>query len=415
MSILQVDSDLAASIRAWGLQAQHEQAPRLRTDSRRSSSPMTAARAATLQWAMQTANRTARQLADEGVRMDSERVDRFAQDLCEATVAGLGWRTEGGEIRSDSLRTDASWFAPGALTAPMEGALIRPAYTPRILAASIPTRTIPAWAETYPSGAISEAGNVALYRPGMTNIPTVGANSTHVQRGVHTFVNKTSRDFMVLMRAEHADFSVVQADAQAAQEAFARFRESTLVTGVAGIDFRGLNDIGITRYQSTLDYSSGSTTMDAMHADLFDGANSIRVNAGYRGQGFDTALIGPSLAAAIMRKSNYDVGGTASGADLMMALTKINASLATSLQSSGISMMMEAPALDELGAADESGMLLFSRSDGNSLRQVVAMNAAPVRTNSSLTAEETLYAARLGGLELRSTLNVGLFVAKVRS
>ena len=348
-----------------------------------------------------------------GQRIDERRAREFAHDIMAGMVSGLGWRVSADRIDAAGWRADASWFSPDALTA-REAGVIRPAYVQNVLSEAIPTRTVEAWAESLETApAISHAGSVAVYRSGMTNVPYVTGEATYRRIPIHDIVTATRTDWKVAFQSNRSPFSIAEENATAVRVAMAQFIESALVHGVTGLDFIGLNQLGANRYRSSLDYSSGATTMDQIWADLIAIPEAIRVAAGYRGVGPNTVLIGPRWAAKIRAKANFSAGGN-NETDLLTALRRSSSGLAQALDAGSIDEIMVAPSLVGLGGeADRDGMLLFDRNNSMALRQIVAMAPSPVRTASTLTADETLWNARHAGLDLANGLSIGIATAKV--
>jgi hypothetical protein len=399
-----------ASLKMWHDSAAENQAQSLRTDSRRSVAPVTAARVAIKQFALETATSAAVEL-----RKDEAARDTFANDIIEAMAYGLGYGEVDGEIRCDSLRTDAAWFAPDALLT-RDTQLIKPSYAPRMVSSSIPVRSVEAWKERYEIGAMSYSGKMTVMQPGTNDVAYANVQASFRYRDMHTFGVKTRTNWMQMMASGSAAVSLVQEQAEAARITAAEFAETALVNGVARIDFDGLKQIGCTNYYSTVNYAT-ETNMDVLYADFVRGIQAIAVAAGDRqsptGTGTNTMMIGTRLARALARKSNFNAGGNLTGDAFLAAIMRANASLGAAMDSAGISRIIKAPSLNGFGAANRDAALLFDVNDDRALRQVVAMTLAPVRTHENLTAKETLFVMRHGGLDLANALPIGILTVQV--
>lgn len=405
--LLDVSAD---SLKMWHDQAAQNQAQSLRTDSRRSVAPVTAARVAIKQFAMEVATNTANEL-----RCDEAKRDTFASDIVEAMAYGLGYAEVDGEIRCDSLRTDAAWFAPDALLS-RDSQLIKPSYSPRMVSASIPVRSVEAWKERYKVGAMSYSGKMTVMQPDTNDVAYADVQTGFRYRDVSTFGVKIRINWMQMMQSGSSAVSLVQEKAEAARITSAEFTESALVNGVAGIDFHGLKQIGCTNYYSSVNYST-ETNLDVLYADFVRGIQAIAEAAGDRqsptGTGTNTMMIGTRLARCLARKSNFNAGGELTGDAFLAAVMRANASLGAAMDQAGISRIIKAPSLNGFGAANRDAALLFDMNDDRALRQVVAMTLAPVRTHENLTAKETLFVMRHGGLDLANALPIGIFTAQV--
>lgn len=411
MDIRTITTEQEAGIRTWleGAAASNQ-----RTDSAVSRTPraVMGARNAIRQHAREVAHTTYNKARMAGHTVTEARRDEFERDLVEAMASGLGIHKDGDALRCDGFRTDASWFPPDALTY-REPGLVRSPFAPRVLSASIPVRNVDAWAERFQVGTVAGSGSVAPYRPGMTDIPRVGVSTNYRQRPVHTFVTSTSINWMHALQGARSDINIVAENAEAARDAFGEFFEEALVNGVAGLDYNGIAQLGATRYTSTVDYSSASLTLDDIYRDFATMVQSVRETAGFRGSPPNTLLLGSRWANRIKRTSNYAAGGDSNGSLLIASLAGAEAGLARAMGQAGITEIIEAPSLTGFEGSDYDGALLIDRMDAKGLRHVVAMTPAPVRTHSSLDADETLWAARDGGLDLANGLAVGVAKAQV--
>jgi hypothetical protein len=377
------------SVRTWLQSADDRHGRSVRLDSRQSVPGLTAARIAARAWA-----------ADLATQAPADRREDVTSELVRAVGHGLGWRADASEVRCDS------WYGPGALT--VEADLVRPAYAIRRLSEVIPTRTVPSWAEYVPGGAIAHRGSVALYRPGMTDIPRADIDYSERQVRVHTFVARTGNDWQSLLQAPRADFSVVAEQAEAVRQTFATWKEEALIAGVAGTSFAGLQQIGVPRYTSTIDYGSGSTTLDQIYRDIVALIQTPEIEAGDRGNPPDTLLIGTRWHRAIQRASGFSTGSGATGSDILAMLQRVGPGLA------GIARIVPAPSLSRWqGSATVDAALTLDSRDVTSLRQIEAMAPAPVRTASTLTSDEQMWACRHAGLDVGSALPLTLATATV--
>lgn len=361
--------------------------------------------------AVEVARRYSERIAHQGVVAGHLRADQaasFAADIQRGTMEGLGWSVADGRLRSD-----ASSFAPGSLT-DVEGGLIRPAYTERVLSGLLPVRMVDADAEFFqPSGSLSQGGKMALHRPGMTNVPYADAAVGYIQQPIHTLVIATRVDWREAMVGRRSAIDIAAEKAAAAKEIAANTQEQMIVNGLPGINFRSLANIGLVRIVSSVDYSS-NPTMDSAYADLMRIVQRLREASDYAGSSPNVMAIGPRWAYAIRRLSNFAAGGSGTGSDLLATLAGANAGLAAAIGAAGITRIIEAPSLRDFhGDSTLDGMVLLNTSQPNGLRQVMAMPLSPVRSASSLTADETLWAMRTGGLDVQDGSGVAIAEATV--
>lgn len=395
-----------SSLRSWVEHAHHQQAGSLRADSRRGASPLVdGTRAMVRAWATDSIDATIRH---SGVRLDEQRRNRLIADAADAAASGLGLRVEGNTVRCDS-----AWYAPDSLTF-RDGDPLRPQYAERTLSETVPTRTVPQWAADYLPGAVAYSGSVAPYRPGMTEIPQIGVAAGYRRRPVHSFVAKTQIDWLSLIQAQRADFSVVAEQAQAASIVFAEFVEKALSTGIPGMDWTGVPDLGVAKYYSSVDYS-GSPAINDVYADLTRLIQCAVDVAGDRGRAPDTMLIGTRWLRAIARTNNLAAGGGGmTGSQMIADKLLMQSELERVMGSNGIRRIIPCRALTSYGGDSTlDGALLLSAADNQALRQIVAMAPAPVRSFSSLTADEQLWACRHGGLDAQDALPIAVGVATV--
>lgn len=396
------------SVRSWIEHAHHAQAPTLRADSRRGATPLLdGTRGLIRQWAADTIDSAARQ---GGVRLDEARRSRLVVEAADACASGLGLRVDGSTVRCDS-----AWYAPDSLTF-RDGDPLRPQYAERTLSETVPVRTVPQWAADYLPGAVAYSGTVAPYRPGMTEIPLIGVAAGYRRRPVHTFVAKTQIDWLALIQAARADFSVVAEQAQAASTVFLEFIESALSRGIPAMDWTGVSQLGVARYHSSVDYS-GSPAINDVYADLTKLIQSAVDVAGDRGRAPDTMLIGTRWLRAIARTNNLAAGGGGmTGSQMIADKLLAQSELERVMGSNGIRRIIPCRALTSFGGDSTlDGALLLAGSDSQALRHIVSMAPAPVRSFSGLTADEQLWACRDGGLDAQDTLPIAVGVATVAS
>lgn len=397
-----------APIRSWVEGAHHAQAPQIRLDSRRSATPLLdGTRALIRAWAANAIDETAHR---GRVRLDERRRTALVVEAADACAQGLGLRVDGQTIRCDS-----AWYAPDALTL-SEGDPMRPQYAERTLSETIPVRTVPQWAADFQAGAVAYSGSVEPYRPGMANIPTIGVAAGYRRRPVHTFVAKTQIDWLALIQAQRADFSVVAEQAQAATVVFAEWQEAALSRGIPAMDWTGVPQLGVARYYSSVDYSpSGTPTLGDIYADLTRLIQCAVDVAGDRGKAPTDMLMGTRWLRAIARANNLAAaGGGMTGSQVIADKILAETELQRTLGSNGIRRIIPCRALTSFGGdATLDGALLLDASDPRALRQIVAMAPAPVRSHSSLTADEQLWACRHGGLDAQDTLPLAVGTATV--
>jgi hypothetical protein len=394
------------SVRSWIEHAHHTQAPLLRQDSRRGTSPLLdGTRGLIRQWAADAVDATARQ---GGVRLDEKRRAALVVEAADACASGLGLRVDGQTVRCDS-----AWYAPDSLTF-KDGDPLRPQYAERTLSETVPVRTVPQWAADYLPGAVAYSGSVAPYRPGMTEIPLIGVAAGYRRRPVHTFVAKTQIDWLALIQAQRADFSVVAEQAQAASIVFAEFQERALAAGIPGLDWTGAYQLGVGRYASSVDYS-GSPAINDVYSDLTRLIQTAVDVAGDRGRAPDTMLIGTRWLRAIARTNNLAAGGGGmTGSQMIADKLLAQTELERVMGSNGIRRIIPCRALNSWGGDSTlDGAVLLAASDSQALRQIVSMAPAPVRSFSGLTADEQLWACRHGGLDVQDALPVSVGFATV--
>ncbi len=397
-----------ASVRSWIEHAHHAQAPALRMDSRRGTSPLLdGTRGLIRQWAADSIDASARH---GGVRLDEKRRAALVVEAADACASGLGLKVEGQTVRCDS-----AWYAPDSLTF-KDGDPLRPQYAKRTLSETVPVRTVPQWAADYLPGVVAYSGSVDVYRPGMTNIPLIGVAAGYRRRPVHTFVGKTQIDWLSLIQAQRADFSVVAEQAQAASTIFLEFVEKALSAGIPAMDWTGVSQLGVARYHSSVDYS-GSPAISDVYADLTRLIQCAVDVAGDRGEPPDTLLIGTRWGRAISRTNNLAAGGGGmTGTEMLTQKVLAASEFERMLSGNGIQRIISCRALTSFGGDSTlDGALLLKSTDSQALRQIVSMAPAPVRSFSGLTADEQLWACRHGGLDAQDTLPIAVGVATVAS
>lgn len=395
-----------AHLRSWVERAYHNTVGAVRMDSRKSLHPLLdGTRSLIRSWAAETIDGAAR---TSGIRLDEKRRTALISEAADACASGLGLRSD-----ANGVRCDSAWYAPDSLTF-RDGDPLRPQYAERTLSEVVPVRTIPQWAADYLPGAVAYSGTVAPYRPGMTDVPLIGVAAGYRRRPVHSFVAKTQIDWMQLIQSARADFSVVAEQASAASVVFAEFIEHALATTLPGLDWTGVNTLGVARYASTVDYS-GSPAINDVYVDITRLIQCAVDVAGDRGRAPDTMLIGTRWLRAIARTNNLAAGGGGmTGSQMIADKLLAQTELERVMGSNGIRRIIPCRALTSFGGDSTlDGALLLDSGDSQALRQIVAMAPAPVRSFSGLIADEQLWACRHGGLDAQDALPIAVGTATV--
>lgn len=348
-------------------------------------------------------------------RADEERMAQINGVMVEA----LGLREVDGRMDGMTARAD-SYTLPGELIA-RDGNPIRVRDQRRALQENVGVRNVEPGAEVYETNAIDYEGKASIVRPGDTNIPHADFGTKGTKRLLHSIVTRTAIDWERLLYSA-GSISIAGEKAEAADRALKTALETVLALGATGTDLRGLfgiNSLIAAKRHSAVDMSLDATTLAAIYTEFMAWADSIREANGYRGGVGDTLGIAPILFAKLRGKSNLAAGGSATGANMFMALAGQNAQLGEALKAMGISQVIEIPAFNVVPGSvgtetDRAGAVIYDRGNSDGLRHVLALAPSPVRTSQTLTADETLWALRTGGLEAPDATAVGIATFKVR-
>lgn len=324
-------------------------------------------------------------------------VERKAM-IARALTRALGIREVNGAMRHDS------YFVPGDLTAPA-GAPVKARRQPIGIQQTLRVRSVPPNVRRVPTNYVSYGGDAAVMTPGMSQFPRADIAVAQKEIQVSWFVTSTMMDWMDEMYASAASaVSVVAEKAEAARRVLEYTLEQVLVTGLAGLDWRGLIDLQGAAYQSGVDYSSSATTLDDIHEDIVRMSQAAQSANEFRGTQPDTLLAGPRFFQLLSQKSNYDAGGFLDGAGqfgavMMAAQGGPQARVGKLFADLGINQVILAPKLQGFRGANRDGVIWYNAGNEQGLRHVLAQAVAPVRTHTDLGGTETLWAMASAGLE----------------
>ena len=395
ISELELESQLAQAHEKFGAD--------IRTDSARPSPPRVVQQRAQIRSFVEQKAQLAARL---GTRGDVGQ-DRKYQ-IMQAIGEGLGLKMVNGEFRSD-----AYVFAGEGIDGGFE--TIRQVNVPRALSEMIPVRNFDPAARLVKMRSIERTGSGTLWKSEQTVVPHSSYDAGSILRQVHHIVTKTSIPWDALLYGTLSDIDIAQESAWSARETLLDIKEQVLVNGFTGTDLQGLNTIPIPKFTSLLDYSNGSVDFEDAYSDLIKYMLQIKAANYNRGGLGNAMLIGPALIARLLPLNNFAAGGDANGLDYFSAMAQNESGSSRLFRSMGINTIIEAPALDNFGGDPTLSAALFFRMPAGpgGLRQLVGMEPAPVRSASTLTHDETLWATTIGGLEANVKESAGLFVAKV--
>lgn len=402
---LDVRSD-EAGIRRAAEDAHRAHASGVRLDGRRSATPGIAGQRAMIRHFVDGIIEGAKE--HMGTRLDAAQANTARLDLELAIADGLGLQVHG-----DEVRMDAASLMPRDLFSATEPVIFgdepETAFTDLV-----PKRNIDTWAEYVPTRTGALTGSFAPFRNGQKSAPIVGAEYSEQVRTVVSMVAKTQTSFVELAQAPLTSVNKVADDARAAREVWMKLREAALIEGIPNTSWKGLEEIPAPVYASTVNYSTAS--LADIYADLINMVQDLRAAADDTKAPQTGMVLGMAQAwvDAIVQKSNISAGGSMTGPDVLGMLVADNAGLSMALRQAGISRIVAAPSLDDMGpGATYAGAVLFRPGDRASLREIVAMELSPVRTASSLYGNEQLWCFRGAGLEWSKTQKQGIAYARV--
>lgn len=389
----------------------------LRLDERECPDPTRAARACMREWASRMAAGDAREIAAQGSgqRLDSRDQASYATDLIVAASTGLGYRVDESEVRHGLLRCDSSIYLPGDLTSRSREPIRYPTTTP-VLSTTLPTRAVEAWAERATTPYVDHTGSIAPIRPGATELPEVGVELAEAGRPIHSWGAQYTVPYMADRFAGRSVINLVAELSAATARAFQNGSEeillgakignlSTAPAAGAGLDVIGLHQMGGVREVAAVNYAT-ETNMDLIFADLLRMVQSISRGAVIQSQiesGPLTLIVGSRWLDRIAARSNFNGGGDSTGARIWEEIRKL-----------GVDEIVRAPVLDGWGGvASTSAMLAIPSGNPTALRQLVALTPTQVHTYDGPAGRTVITAMRGGGLELTSTIGVGLATATV--
>lgn len=332
------------------------------------------------------------------------------KSLMAVIAQGLGLSMNDGEFK---MRGDSLFFAGEGIDGSYE--TVRQANMPRGVSALLPVRNCDPTARLVRVRTIERNGSATIWKSGQTQVPHSSYDAGSSLKQVHHLVTKTSIPWDAVLYGTLSDLDVVGESAWSARETLLDAREQIMVNGFTGTDLQGLVNIAIPKFTSLLDYSNGSVTIEDAYEDIIAWAMKIKAANYNRGGLGNAVLIAPSFAARLLPLNNLAAGGDADGISMFSAMAQTEMAVGRIFRSLGITTVVEAPALDSFGGDATMGAMLFFRTPAGpgGLRQLIGMDPAPVRSASTLTHDEALWATALGGLEANVNESAGLLVAKV--
>lgn len=400
-------SPLAIANELNNAQARHGES--IRSDSKRRSAPHVAAGRAMVRAFVDDIFAQAKKT---GIRGDVSDKRRF--ELMEAIASGLGYREDGNSIVVDGWTRNDSYFFPGELIDRSGGIARQPAPL-NAVSATLTVRSYDAGMQLVQTRGVRQTGSVAPWKPGQTQVPVadyeVGAKNVQS----HFFCVKTQMPWDLLLYGANSGLDASEEKARAAKQALDDAREYAIVNSFTDTDLVGIGQLNIPTYTSSVNMGSTGTSLEDAYEDLMAGVLSFQAANADRGGDPNAVLIGTDLLRKLLPKNNISAGGSLTGSALFAALGQANAAAGELFRQLGIDTVIKAPSLNNYGGVAAKSAALFFQlpASDNGIRQLVGLTPSPVRTASTLTYDETLWAMAIAGLEKPTTEACGLYIGQV--
>ncbi len=324
-------------------------------------------------------------------------------ELVNAMCDGLGIAVEGSEIVHRRMRADSEYFSEQLTSRSRE--LIRPNDRAEIVRASLPVRNVEPYAEFVDLDFLSESGRAELLTPEQTTFNRVNYSVSRDKMRMHWFGVSTLFSWSDAVY-QQAPSSVDKAAelARMARRALERLEEEVLIAGVPGIDFPSLSTAAIPRIASTVNFATATIGQKA--AEMTRLLQRVRSSADFVGPAPSVGLIDPRLAFNLRATNNLDAGGNIVGDGPIMA-AMANEGLASVLEAPTMARFFQSPR-----GSNFAQMLVYNPTDEGRIRQVRGLPPSPVST-ANVHGTETLYAMKLGGIELGDVSPVAILDIQV--
>lgn len=324
-------------------------------------------------------------------------------ELAEALCEGLGIRADGHDIVHEGMRADAEFFAD-QLTA-RSSEIIRPTDREEVVRAAMPSRNVEPYAEFVDLDFLSEHGKAARITPDQREFNRVSYGLGRDKRRMHWFGLATHISWADALYGGASSVDKAAELARMARRACERLEEELLITGIDELDMWGLATAPIPRIASTVDFSTA--TIGEKAAEMTRLLQRVRSAAGYKGAALSVGLVDPRLAFNLRASNNLDAGGNIVGAG------PINAAMSNE----GLRSVVEAPTMEEHWSSPRGGdyaqMVIYNPTASGRLRSLKGLPPSPVST-AELHGTETIWAMKLGGLELGDPSAAAILDIKVR-
>lgn len=383
---------------------QESQVPQLRADAaQKQSLPSADAQVETTRAAVRGFVARQRRLVELHADANDITDDRQHQ-IEDAILEQLGYRAVNGVVSNPGMRADSHYFVE-ALSAPATS-LIRPNEREEMVRTAIPTRNVPTYAEYFNRDYLSESGEAAIIHGDQSSgFNRVGYDLRREKGRMHWIGVSTYTSWESAFRSA-AMSAVDDASEQArlARRAIERKHEEVLITGVANLKLMGLANLPAPRILSSVDFSTA--TIGEKATEMTRILQKIRQAADFAGAVPSVGLLDPRLAFTLRNANNLDAGGNIVGSGPLLQ----------AMSNEGLRQVVEAPTMQQHWAsprgANYAQMIIFAPAANGRLEKVVGLGATPVSTSQN-HGTETLYAARIGGLDAGDVSSIAVIDIKV--
>ena len=356
-----------------------------------------------------------------GLRADTPIENSRVIEIMQAMCDGLGLRERDGRMDGmEGRRADSGWQGDGIST---DALIVRPTEVNRELTQSIPTRTVDANAEKARVRGIKYQGSAGILLPGQTEFHTATHAKESETRLIHTLHTTTRTDWQTLLWGSVSGINDLAEDAESARRALADLYEAVLVEGLSGTDMGGLRGLEVAKIISIVNFATA--TLGEKYAELARMILEVQAKNADRGSIPNTLFMATDWLRTIIPSNNLDVGGSATGAelvgggvDMIAQLNANNMAFQGVFSTLGITRIIPTPSLNNFGrdtsTTNEAGALLCSLPESGGLRKIVAVATSPVRTAQDLAGDQTLWIMRIGDVETPIATSIGKMHARVR-
>lgn len=298
-------------------------------------------------------------------------------------------------------REDANTYYENSLNQQIGSPIAYPLRNLADVLSGIPVRMVSPGIETYERRYVKGYGNAGVHRPGVTSLTYTGITRSAAKRPLQTFTVGVLDDWLLRMHDGYSGLSNQADNVRQAGRALDELWHGALLAGIDGLDMFSLADIPLLRRRSSI--VIGTDAIDTVYADFMD-ALSAASESSESGAVMDTVIISERILNRLMAYSNWLAGGgTANGSAL----------LAQAFSDRGIRRVIVGKSMRNLGGTNIDGALFFATGEETGLAQVIGMRAAPVHRFTGPNGDVTVYAMRVGGLELPIAENAFLYLVEV--